>query len=56
MSNGNRYWSGQTCPESGNYGQYHDTNDAYAGAQYDRHVKKGDPFPPSLNNHHFRKK
>lgn len=43
-------------PETGNYGQYHDTNNAYAGAQYGRYVYKEDTFPPSLNNYHFEKK
>ncbi|WMW65303.1 hypothetical protein [Nitratidesulfovibrio liaohensis] len=51
-----KHWSGQICPETGTYGQYNDATGAYAGAQYDRHVKKGDKFPPSENNHHFRKK
>ncbi len=49
-------WSGQVCDETGTYGQYKDTNNSYAGEEYDRYVKKGDPFPPSLNNHHFKKK
>ena len=56
MSTGKKYWSGQNCPDSATYGQHHDTNGAYAGAQYDRSVKSGDPFPPSLNNHHFKQK
>lgn len=51
-----KYWSGQTCPETGTYGQYHDTNNAYAGSQYDKYVEKGKTFPPSLNNYHFEKK
>jgi hypothetical protein len=53
MSN---HWSGQICTETGTYGQYHDTNNAYAGSEYDRHVESGDKFPPSLNNYHFKKK
>lgn len=56
MSNVKKHWSGQPCPESGTYGQHHDTDGAYAGAQHDRYVKQSDPFPPSLNNHHFRRK
>lgn len=56
MSTGKKYWSGQNCPVSATYGQHHDTNGAYAGAQYDRSVKSGDSFPPSLNNHHFKQK
>lgn len=48
-----KHWSGQTCPESGTYGQYHDTNNAYAGVSHDKYVKKGDTFPPSVNNYHF---
>lgn len=50
------YWSGQTCPKTANYGQYRDTDRAYAGSTYDRFVQKGDTFPPSLNNHHFEEK
>ena len=51
-----KHWSGQKCPSTGTYGQYHDTNNQYAGAEHDRHVKEGEPFPPSLNNYHFEKK
>ena len=51
-----RYWSGQECPKTAVYGQYSDVTGAYAGTQYDRHVSKGDRFPPSLNNHHFSEK
>jgi hypothetical protein len=56
MADKKKYWSGQTCPETATYGQYHDTNDAYAGVEYDRYVKAGETFPPSRNNHHFSKK
>lgn len=49
-----KHWSGQTCQQTGNYGQYHDTNGAYAGSGYDRHVQRGEKFPPSLNNYHFK--
>jgi hypothetical protein len=56
MADKTKYWAGQTCPETALYGQYHDTNDRYAGSQHDKHVSKGDPFPPSLNNYHFSKK
>lgn len=51
-----KYWSGQTCPKTATYGQYRDTDNRYAGADYDRHVRVGDTFPPSLNNHHFEEK
>ncbi|MFK0207202.1 hypothetical protein [Agrobacterium sp. NPDC090283] len=51
-----KHWSGQICPETGNYGQYRDTDNSYAGASYDKRVDKGERFPPSLNNHHFEKK
>ena len=51
-----KYWAGQVCPKTGTYGQYHDTNDQYAGSQYDRHVNAGDRFPPSQNNHHYKLK
>jgi hypothetical protein len=51
-----KYWSGQTCPQTGTYGQYHDTNNAYAGEKHDKHVVKDTTFPPSLNNYHFEKK
>ena len=50
------YWSGQTCPKTATYGQYRDTDRAYAGPSYDRRVGKGETFPPSLNNHHFEEK
>lgn len=49
-------WSGQICPKTATYGQYRDTNNAYAGKDYDRYVQKGERFPPSLNNHHFEEK
>jgi hypothetical protein len=55
MANGKHY-SGQSCPQTGTYGQYHDTNNGYAGSQHDRHVKQGDTFPPSINNYHFKLK
>ncbi len=51
-----KHWSGQTCTETGTYGQYRDTDNGYAGSEYDRYVEKGKTFPPSLNNHHFKKK
>lgn len=41
-----KYWSGQECPETANYGQYHDPDDAYAGSGFDRYVTKGSTFPP----------
>lgn len=50
------HWSGQICPKTATYGQYHDTNGQYAGAQHDKFVKQGEKFPPSLNNYHFREK
>jgi len=50
------HWSGQICSKTATYGQYHDTNHAYAGTSYDRHVQKDEKFPPSLNNHHFEEK
>jgi hypothetical protein len=53
MSN---HWSGQVCEKTGNYGQYNDATNVYAGPTSDRHVTKGDRFPPSLNNHHFKAK
>lgn len=56
MADKPKYWAGQTCPESGVYGQYRDTDDSYAGEQQDRRVDKGETFPPSLNNHHYSKK
>ncbi len=51
-----RYYSGEKCPKSGTYGQWSDASGQYAGTSYDRYVYAGDPFPPSLNNHHFRLK
>lgn len=56
MSGKSKHWSGQECPKTAIYGQYHDTNNAYAGSSYDRQVTKGERFPPSLNNHHFEEK
>jgi len=55
MAGGN-YWSGQECPKTATYGQYNDASGAYAGSANDRRVEKGERFPPSLNNHHFREK
>ena len=51
-----KHYSGQTCTQTGTYGQYSDATNKYAGAAYDRRVVKGLTFPPSLNNHHFRMK
>jgi hypothetical protein len=51
-----KYYSGQNCPTAGLYGQYHDTNGQYAGAEHDRRVGAGSNFPPSLNNYHFKLK
>ena len=53
---GSKHWSGQECPKTANYGQYSDATGTYAGSNYDRHVQKGERFPPSLNNHHFEEK
>ncbi|SCX35872.1 hypothetical protein DSM25559_5193 [Agrobacterium rosae] len=51
-----KHWSGQVCPATGTYGQYHDTDNSYAGVTYDKHVKSGERFPPSKNNYHFKLK
>jgi hypothetical protein len=51
-----KHWSGETCPKTANYGQYSDVDNKYAGEKNDRHVDKGEKFPPSLNNHHFEEK
>ncbi len=51
-----KYYSGQICPKTALYGQYSDRTGDYAGSSYDRRVDKGERFPPSLNNHHFREK
>jgi len=51
-----RYYSGEICPQTATYAQYSDRTGDYAGPSYDRSVDKGERFPPSLNNHHFRKK
>jgi len=50
----NRRYSGEICSKTATYGQFSDRTDQYAGASYDRYVEKGERFPPSLNNHHFR--
>ena len=51
-----KYYSGEICPKTATYGQYSDRTGDYAGKDYDRYVDKGERFPPSLNNHHFREK
>lgn len=51
-----RYYAGEVCPKSATYGQYSDRTGDYAGSSYDRYVRSGDRFPPSLNNHHYREK
>lgn len=51
-----KYYSGEICPQTGTYGQYSDRTNEYAGRDYDRYVQRGERFPPSLNNHHFRLK
>lgn len=51
-----KYWSGQECPKTANYGQYDDKDNSYAGSDHDRQVKKDNKFPPSENNHHFEEK
>lgn len=51
-----KYYSGEICSKTANYGQYSDRTGSYAGAGYDRRVSKGERFPPSLNNHHYREK
>ena len=51
-----RYYSGEICPKTATYGQYSDRTNQYAGASFDRRVDKGERFPPSQNNHHFREK
>jgi hypothetical protein len=53
---GGKHYSGQTCTEAGTYGQYSDADDSYAGSSYDRTLQYGDKFPPSKNNHYFKKK
>lgn len=53
---GRKYWSGQECPKTANYGQYNDATGVYAGAAHNRRVEKGEGFPPSLNNHHYEEK
>ncbi|ALJ27416.1 hypothetical protein AOT14_10020 [Stenotrophomonas acidaminiphila] len=53
---GGKYWSGQECPKTATYGQYNDATGTYAGSSSDRRVEKGEPFPPSQNNHHFEEK
>ena len=56
FKNDDRHYSGEICKKTGLYGQYSDSSGAYAGSAYDRHVRQGDRFPPSLNNRHFRLK
>ena len=51
-----KFYSGETCPKTSIYAQYSDRTGVYAGAGYDRRVDKGERFPPSLNNHHYREK
>jgi hypothetical protein len=49
-----QWWSGQTCPADGVYGQYSDATGVRALPGCEYHMTKGARFPPSLNNHHFR--
>ena len=51
-----KYYAGETSPKTAVYGQFSDRTGAYAGSSYDRRVEKGERFPPSLNNHHYREK
>jgi len=49
-----KFWPGQEVPKAATYGQYHDRTGAYAGAEHDRALRKGDPFPRALKAHHYR--
>ncbi len=49
-----RFWAGQEVPKTAVYGQFHDRTLNYAGAGNDRPLKKGDPFPRALKDHHYR--
>jgi len=51
-----KFWPGQEVPKTAIYGQFHDRNAKYAGVEHDRGLKKGDPFPRALNDHHYREK
>ena len=56
VSTKSKFYSGEVCPKSATYGQYSDRTGYYAGKTSDRRVDRGERFPPSLNNHHFREK
>jgi hypothetical protein len=49
-----KFWAGQECPRTATYGQYHDRTGAYAGETHDRDIRKRDPFPRALKDHHYR--
>lgn len=51
-----RYYAGEICPKTAVYGQFSDRTGAYAGSTSDRRVDRGERFPPSINNHHYREK
>ncbi len=51
-----KFWPGQEVPKTETYGQYHDRTGKYAGREYDGQLRKGDPFPRALKDHHYREK
>lgn len=51
-----KFWPGQEVPKTAVYGQFDDKTDKYAGAENDRVLKTGDPFPTGLKDHHYREK
>lgn len=51
---GQKFKTGEECPKTSLYGQFHDNKNRYAGKKYDRQVTKGDKFPQNKGNHHFK--
>jgi len=51
-----KFWPGQEVPKTATYGLYHDRTGKYAGKEHDRPLRKGDPFPRAVKDHHYREK
>ena len=51
-----KFWSGQEVAKTATYGLYHDRTGKYAGSEHDRELRKGDPFPRALKDHHYRER
>ncbi len=49
-----QYRAGELCPLAGHYGQFRNSDGAYAGHGFDQFVRRGQSFPSALEGHHFR--